>query len=165
MFIYENLCEFSAFTFQTGQFCWFGKGNYTAWKCTNTEFFMVLIFLYLDWIRGFTEYSVRIQENAVQKKFLIWTLFTQCEYAKVKLLQVHYEGKKWFVYFNGLRDCPYLFQKQSAVTFWSGKCLSLYFPKRNLFHHSNTFHHPFLWIITVGMQKQCFADVLQNRCS
>ena len=73
--------------------------------------------------------------------------------------------KKWFVYFNGLMDCPYLFQKQSAVTFWSGKCLSLYFPKRNLFHPSNTFHHPFLWIITVGMQKQCFADVLQNRCS
>ena len=73
--------------------------------------------------------------------------------------------KKWFVFFDGLRDCPYLFQKQSAVTFWSGKCLSLYFPKWNLFHHSNTFHHPFLWIITVGMQKQCFADVLQNRCS
>ena len=40
-------------------------------KCPNTEFFLVPIFLYLDWIRDSlrkSRYSVRIQENADQKK-------------------------------------------------------------------------------------------------
>ena len=36
-------------------------------KCPNTEFFLVRIFPYLDWIR----------ENTNQKKLRIWTLFTQ----------------------------------------------------------------------------------------
>ena len=36
-------------------------------KCPNTEFFLVRIFLYLDWI----------QKNVDQKKLRIWTLFTQ----------------------------------------------------------------------------------------
>ena len=36
-------------------------------KCPNTEFFLVLTFLY----------SVRIQEITYQKKLRIWTLFTQ----------------------------------------------------------------------------------------
>ena len=35
-------------------------------KCPNTEFFLVLIFPYLDWIR----------ENTNQKKPQIWTYFT-----------------------------------------------------------------------------------------
>ena len=38
-------------------------------KCTNTEFFLVRIFLYL----------VRLQENTDQKKLRIRTLFTQCK--------------------------------------------------------------------------------------
>ena len=45
-------------------------------------FFLVYIFLYLDWILRFTSkspYSVRIQENTHQKKLRIWTLFTQWE--------------------------------------------------------------------------------------
>ena len=37
-------------------------------KCPNTEFFLVRIFLYSDWI----------QENMDQKKLRIWTLFTHC---------------------------------------------------------------------------------------
>ena len=37
-------------------------------KCQNTEFFVVCIFLYLDWM----------QENTDQKKLSIWTLFTHC---------------------------------------------------------------------------------------
>ena len=36
-------------------------------KCPNTEFFLILIFLY----------SVRIQENTDQIKLRIWTPFTQ----------------------------------------------------------------------------------------
>ena len=39
-------------------------------KCPNTEFSLVRIFGYLDWIR----------ENMGQKKLLIWTIFTQCIY-------------------------------------------------------------------------------------
>ena len=38
--------------------------SFIAWKCPNTEFFLVLIFLYSDWIR----------ENTDQKKLRIWTL-------------------------------------------------------------------------------------------
>ena len=39
-------------------------------KYPNTEFFLVLIFLYSDWM----------QENADQQTLSIWELFTQCRY-------------------------------------------------------------------------------------
>ena len=48
-------------------------------NCPNTEFFLVHIFQYSDWIRRFTDqspYLVRIRENTDQRKFSIWTLFT-----------------------------------------------------------------------------------------
>ena len=51
-------------------------------KCPNTEFFLVLIFPYSDWIRRDSPYSVRIRENKNRKKLRIWTLFTQCGYLK-----------------------------------------------------------------------------------
>ena len=38
-------------------------------KCPNTGFFLVRIFLYLDWIL----------EKTDQKKLCIWTLFAQCD--------------------------------------------------------------------------------------
>ena len=38
-------------------------------KCPNTEFFLVRIFPYSDWIRK-SPYSVRIRENMDQKKLL-----------------------------------------------------------------------------------------------
>ena len=38
-------------------------------KCPNTEFFLVRIFLYSEWIL----------ENTDQTKLRIWTLFTQCK--------------------------------------------------------------------------------------
>ena len=37
-------------------------------KCSNTEFFLVCVFLY----------SLQIQENTDQRKLLIWKLFTRC---------------------------------------------------------------------------------------
>ena len=47
-------------------------------KCPNTEFFLVHIFQYSDWI----------QKNADQKKLRIWPLFThlriQSEYRKIR---------------------------------------------------------------------------------
>ena len=41
-------------------------------KCSNTEFFLVRIFLYSD----------RIQKNTDQKKLRLWTLFTQCKFKR-----------------------------------------------------------------------------------
>ena len=48
--------------------------NFLNWitlreKCRNTEFFLVRILLYSDWI----------QENTDQKKLRIWTIFKQCK--------------------------------------------------------------------------------------
>ena len=62
-------------------------------KFPNTEFFLVLIFLY--------SYSVRIQENADQKKLRIWTLLTQC---KCKDLLMPQENINRYV-FASLRAC------------------------------------------------------------
>ena len=47
-------------------------------KCPKTEFFLVRIFLYLDWI----------QENTDQKKLRIWTFFTQC---------IHYSSSTYLI--------------------------------------------------------------------
>ena len=49
-------------------------------KCPNTEFLLVRILLYSDWIDLLDKslYSVLIQENTDQKKLRIWTLFTHC---------------------------------------------------------------------------------------
>ena len=57
-------------------------------KCPNTEFFLVCIFLYLDL------YSVKIQKNKDQKKFHIWTLFTQW---RLNWIFKHF---KWCLYFT-----------------------------------------------------------------
>ena len=43
---------------------------WSVFSCIRTE--------YGDW-RSKSPYSVQIQENADQKKFRIWTLFTQCD--------------------------------------------------------------------------------------
>ena len=64
---------------QVNIFCY----NSQPEKCPYTEFFLVRIFLYSDWIRRFDSirskppYSKRMQENLDQKKLRIWTLFTQ----------------------------------------------------------------------------------------
>ena len=43
-------------------------------RCSNTEFFLVRIFPYSDWMR----------ENTGQKKLRIWTLFTQWLYCELR---------------------------------------------------------------------------------
>ena len=63
-------------------------------KCPNTKFFLVRNFRQSDWIRRdsrteygeilrISPYSVRLLENTGQKKFRIWTLFTQWLLLKV----------------------------------------------------------------------------------
>ena len=59
-------------------------------KCPNTEFFLVRIFLYLNWI--FNPYSVRIQQNTGQKIVRVWVRFTQCHY-------------KFFIFFHVIILC------------------------------------------------------------
>ena len=51
-------------------------------KCPNTEFFMVRIFLYSNWI----------QENTGQKKPRIWTIFRRCmlDWLKWKRLKLYW---------------------------------------------------------------------------
>ena len=65
-------------------FVWFSA---LCEKCPNTEFFLVRVFPHSDWIRRDTEYSVRLRENTDQKKFRIWTLFTQWQWEDFYSLQ------------------------------------------------------------------------------
>ena len=53
------------------------------WKYPNTEFFLVHIFLYLDWPKSL--YSVQIRENTDQKKPRIWIFgdFSRSEYNEI----------------------------------------------------------------------------------
>ena len=45
-------------------FIYFISQTNTAWKCPNTEFFLVLIFPHLDWIRRDTKYLFVFSSNA-----------------------------------------------------------------------------------------------------
>ena len=65
--------------------------------CSNTEVFLVRIFLYSDWI----------QKNTDQKKLRIWTLFTQWSalnfmFSKVSDQQCddHRKSIKWYLTFS-----------------------------------------------------------------
>ena len=75
-------------------------------KCRNMEFFLVHVFLYLDWIFLYyysvlfycyhyrillriTPYSVRIQENTDQKKLHIWAHFPQGNLQKALNIKNH----------------------------------------------------------------------------
>ena len=58
-------CDICRESFKTVKI-WYFLSNKMREKCLNTEFFLVYIFLYLDWI----------QENTDQK-FRIWTIFMQ----------------------------------------------------------------------------------------
>ena len=60
-------------------------------KCANTEFFLVCIFPYLDWIRSKSPYSVWMRENKDQKKPRIWTLFTLYIYYHIE----KYISQQW----------------------------------------------------------------------
>ena len=55
----------------------------TAWKVSKYDVFSGPYFpvfgLYTEIYRK-SQYSVRIQENADQKKLSVWTLFTQCRH-------------------------------------------------------------------------------------
>ena len=65
--IYKNKALKTNWTISVTLFCSSLISNSLREKCPNTEFYLVLIFLYSDWI----------QENTDQKKLHIWTLFAQ----------------------------------------------------------------------------------------
>ena len=59
----------------------FKSKDYTAWKMSVFEVFLVRIFLHSDWIRRDTEYLFVFSPNAGKyssEKLRIWTLFTHC---------------------------------------------------------------------------------------
>ena len=75
-------------------------------KCPNTEFFLLRIFLYSDWIRRFTIQSEQ-RKIRTRKKIRIWTLFTQWNFfTKID---------------NGLKSLITFAKKTPACTF--GVCL------------------------------------------
>ena len=62
------------------KFIWLKWWFYTMWKTPNTEYFLVRIFLGLDWIRTFMSrapYSVWMQKKIRTKKGLVFGHFTQ----------------------------------------------------------------------------------------
>ena len=62
-------------------------------KCSNTEFFLVRIFLYSDWI----------WENTDQEELYIWTLFTKCETLPPQSQPkstVFSKNTEYFIYFD-----------------------------------------------------------------
>ena len=80
-------------------------------KCPNTEFFMVHIFLYLNWIgdlRSRSPYSVRMQENTDLKKTVFWHSFHAVLIQKIQkqrklligTLPTHYSwDSSWLFFF------------------------------------------------------------------
>ena len=77
-------------------------------KCPNTEYFLVLILLYSDWI----------QENTEQKILRIWTLFTHCFPWKII-----FSEKSW-KYSKAKKKCScYNFMVHRAPRMCSEKCL------------------------------------------
>ena len=60
--------NFSWFKVNTWIMNWYdNSGDYTAWTVSKYSVYLVRIFLYFDWIRRFTEYSVQMRENTDQK--------------------------------------------------------------------------------------------------
>ena len=83
----EELEEWSRIIFWCNQFlvfkeyqnqshCWLPFETLCE-KCPNTEFFLVGISPYSDWIWRFTPYVDWIKENMDHKRLRIWTRFTQ----------------------------------------------------------------------------------------
>ena len=76
-------------------------------KCPNTEFFLVCIFLYSDWI----------QENTDQRKLRLWIFFTQCKFKalcskyfmKVPLRKNH----------ENPNFCETAFERNFVINYWA----------------------------------------------
>ena len=88
-------------------------------KCPNAEFFLVRLFLYSDWIRRFTEYSVRIQENTDQKKLRIWKLFTQWFLVGIMVkteIEKFSHMMAWWFYFEFVDCWKKVFTKTTIIT-------------------------------------------------
>ena len=85
-------------------------------KCPNTEFFLVRIFLYSDWI----------QENMDQKKFRIWTFFMQWNTGKELetssniLKNKSLKFRKYYLQFNPYHATNFfLYSLKTSEFFWS----------------------------------------------
>ena len=69
-------------------------------KCPNTEFFLVRIFLYSDWIRKFMSkswYSVRIQENVDQNTLRVCPSFSQFYNLFTQSFLLSFTGGMWLL--------------------------------------------------------------------
>ena len=69
-------------------------------KCPNTEFFLVRIFLYSDWIRKFmskSPYSVQIQENMDQNTLRVCPSFSQFYNSFTQSFLLSFTGGMWLL--------------------------------------------------------------------
>ena len=101
-------------------------------KCPNTEYFLVRIFLYSDWI----------QENTYQKNLCIWTLFTQWAFSCINLIKDSLQ-KKFPSQFNN-HPVFYIWSDGCASQFWSRFVFGLmthFNPDYNIQWYYNKRHH------------------------
>ena len=143
-------------------------------KCSNTEFFLVRIFPHSHWIRIDTPYSVRMQENADQKKhvfghfsrsetahqwllrdfaFYVWKLTKQFNNQNPNFMKQIFELRKTN------RNVPEKYQlnlnisNYDQVTTFGKKSLRIFGPEiwNNLPYH-----------IKSSINLECFKSVIKN---
>ena len=95
----------------------------TAWKVSNMEFFLVLIFLYSDWIRRFKNYE------KLEKHLSYWTAWKVFKYGVFSGLYFPVFGLNTVKY--GPEKYPYLdtfHAAQYKKCMWVSRNYLIYFP-------------------------------------
>ena len=78
-------------------------------KCPNTEFFLVCIFLYSDWI----------QENTDQRKLRLWILFTQCKFKTLCSKYVYFMKVSLRKNHENPNFCETAFERNFVINYWA----------------------------------------------
>ena len=91
-------------------------------KCPNTEFFLLRISLYSDWIRR-SPYSVRIRENTDQKTF-VYGHFTQFTKYRTSVIEIIIPIFLKSLLQSSSKNCP----ERKVYNFILSKCRNIGFP-------------------------------------
>ena len=78
-------------------------------KCPNTEFFLVRIFLYSDWM----------QENTDQRKLRLWILFTQCKFKTLCSKYVYFMKVPLRKNHENPNFCETAFERNFVINYWA----------------------------------------------
>ena len=139
-------------------------------KCSNTEFLLVRIFLYLDWK----------QKNTDQKKLRFWTFFTQCFGSLIHLIfefdhkQLHVFSKQILIGINqllvvfcfifcNLEILEHLFILRGLLLSWPD-CYNLIW--HNMILKYRILRSLFLWFLNIAtLSPSHFSFLIQTRDS